>query len=81
MNVRFQKWGNSIAVRIPARALKELGLAEGSSASLSIESGSIVLEPVPAKRRYSLQDLVSGITQDNMYEEVDFGPPVGAEIW
>lgn len=43
------KWGNSLAVRIPARLVKELGLKEGDKIDLTrASSGGIALEHAPA---------------------------------
>lgn len=32
-------------------------------------------------RRYSLAELVAGITDENRHDEVDWGPPRSAEVW
>lgn len=81
MNIRFQKWGNSVAVRIPSAFLKDLNLKEGQFADLSIENGNIVLTPIAITRRYALEELVAGITENNRHDGIDFGQPVGSEIW
>ena len=40
---------------------------------------------VPAKpmadETYKLDDLLKGITEDNIHEEIDFGRPEGKEAW
>ena len=30
---------------------------------------------------YTLEDLLAQVTEDNRHEVVDFGPPVGKEVW
>jgi antitoxin MazE len=40
--------------------------------------GGIVVEP-DKKPDEKLEDLLAGITDDNVHEEVDFGGPVGEE--
>jgi len=74
------KWGNSLAIRLPRSIAKDAHLAEGDHLSLDVAGdGSIVLRP--GQRRYSLQELVAGITPKNRHRETDWGKPVGKEIW
>jgi antitoxin MazE len=72
--------GNSLAVRIPQAIAKEAGLAEGDRVSLDVtDDGSIVLRS--RRRKYTLEELVSGITSKNRHGETDWGPPQGRESW
>jgi antitoxin MazE len=72
MRVRVQRWGNSLAVRIPRPYAADAGLQEGSTAELRVEDGRIVLEPVRIPK-YRLED--------NLHPEVEAEGPVGREIW
>jgi antitoxin MazE len=81
MIVQFSRWGNSVAVRIPSNVLKDVGASEGTSAELTVISGKVVLNPISSRPSYTLDELLAGITKDNLHEEIDFGPPVGSEIW
>lgn len=81
MIVQFAKWGNSVALRIPAPALQDAGVKEGSHANLSIEDGKLILTPISIPRKYSLDELLAGLTQENMSNEFFDDPPVGTEIW
>jgi antitoxin MazE len=78
MRAKVQRWGNSLAVRIPKPVAQEVGLRAEADVEMSIQQGSLVL--APARREYSLEELVKGITPKNRHEETDFGPPVGREI-
>jgi antitoxin MazE len=80
MNQHVRKWGNSAAVRIPARVLAEAGLKPGDAVEVRGEKGQIVIAPV-AKPKKDLAALLEGITPENRHEEVDWGPPVGREVW
>jgi len=74
------KWGHSLAVRIPQAIAKEARLAEGDRVSLELDAGSsIVLRP--ARRRYELDQLISGITAKNRHGETDWGTPMGKDSW
>lgn len=75
-----KKWGNSLAVRIPTAVAQDLGLSENSS--IQIVSDGVVATIQPKKRKkVSLNELVAAITTDNLHKEVDWGKPVGKEIW
>ena len=75
-----KKWGNSLAVRIPAAVAQDLGLSENSSVQI-ISDGSVATIRPKKHKKVSLDKLVAAITPDNLHEEVDWGHPVGKEIW
>jgi antitoxin MazE len=83
MKTEFTRWGNSLALRIPAAFAKELGASEGKKAEMTVENGALVIKVVgPRKRRrYSLEQLIDGITEENRHPEIDWGRPVGNEAW
>jgi antitoxin MazE len=79
MKTRVQKWGNSLAVRIPKAFAAEAGLHANAAVELSLVNGALVVRPVaPAP---SLEELLRGITDDNLPGEWDTGPAVGKEVW
>jgi len=78
MRAKVQKWGNSLAIRIPKPVALEIGLSADREIDMSIQKGALVL--TPAKPTYTLAELVAGITHANRHDEVDFGPPVGREL-
>lgn len=80
MKARIQKWGNSLALRIPKVFAEEAGLGEDVSVELSFVRGRLVVKPLTAEPP-SLVELLSGITADNMHGEWPTGPAVGKEIW
>ena len=84
MIVEFCKWGNSLAVRIPKALADAVKAHEGKRAEIKVERGALVLRPIvkPSRRpRYTLEELLSGMTRDNVPQEVDWGPPRGNEAW
>lgn len=66
-------------MRIPKEIAREINISEGSAVSFSVENGAIVLS-TPKKLKYTIEELVKGITRENMHELVDWGPDVGNEI-
>lgn len=79
MNARFSKWGNSLALRIPASFAQEISVGEGALADISVENGCLVVKPVRAPR-YDLAELVGRITETNLHVETDTGSAVGNEF-
>ena len=80
MQVIVKKWGNSAAVRIPSSVLAATGLKIDQPVDVREEAGRIVIEPVRTKT-YDLGKLLKGITSKNQHEAIDFGPPMGKEVW
>jgi antitoxin MazE len=78
MEAVIRKWGNSPALRLPVSALKDAELALEQRVSISVSRGRIVIEP-SQKVEYDLQDLLAGITPENLHGEAGFGKPVGKE--
>jgi len=74
-----QKWGNSLAVRIPKRLAESLAVGEGSQVDLQVEAGAIVMRPA-ARPRHRLSRLLRGCTPAKRHGEIDFGRDVGAEV-
>lgn len=81
MTIQIKKWGNSSAVRIPADVLAAAKMSLEDRVTVREEGGKIILESEVRRPRYTLEELVDGITDDNIHEEADWGPPVGKEFW
>ena len=80
MRAQVQKWGNSLALRIPKSLASEFGFESGSLVELTIEEGRLVVAPAfPWKVR--LEELLGGITEANRHAEISTGSPVGNEFW
>lgn len=80
MEAHVQKWGNSLAVRIPKPLAVQLGLANRSPIEFSLRGQELVI--TPAKRaNLALSNLLAGVTEDNLHEAIDTGPAVGREAW
>lgn len=80
MKVQIQKWGNSLALRIPKSFAVESKIEQGSTVEVSLESGKIIVFPV-AEPEFSLAELLAQITPENLHGEIDTGEPVGKEAW
>jgi antitoxin MazE len=80
MLIQIQKWGNSLAIRIPKSFAKETAIDQGSLLDLSVVDGKLVATPI-TEREYSLEALLARVTEENIHTEIDTGEPVGKEIW
>jgi len=80
MNSRIQKWGNSLALRIPKSFADETGLESGSVVEIDVVAGQLVITPVQ-RGVYELETLLAQITDANLHREIDTGDAVGNEVW
>lgn len=80
MQIQIQKWGNSLAIRIPKLFAQEINVQQGSYVDLSTEEGKLVAKPLDEKE-YSLEQLLAGVTEQNLHSEINFGNAIGKEIW
>ena len=80
MRVRVQKWGNSLAVRIPKPLAEDAEVTEGTVLNLAVSEGAVVATPVQS-RKWSLRQLLAKVNKKNLHTEVDFGSSVGREAW
>jgi len=80
MKARIQKWGNSLALRIPKPFAEESNLREDSQVDISVRSGKLVVVAID-EPQLTLAELVAQITPENRHDEIDTGIAVGNEIW
>lgn len=80
MEARVQKWGHSLALRIPSAFAKHARIHPGSRVDISEEGGRLVITPIePAAP--TLEMLLAGITPENLHHETATGKAVGNEAW
>jgi antitoxin MazE len=80
MLTKVQKWGNSLALRIPKAFALDAQLKNDSVVEVSLVDGQIVIKPIIAPT-WTLEQLLSGVNKDNLHHEMDTGEAVGNEIW
>jgi antitoxin MazE len=80
VKTKVQKWGNSLALRIPKSFVLETALKPDTEVDLSLVEGKLIITPL-AETAYSLEALLNDITEDNTHNEVITGDPVGNEVW
>lgn len=80
MITKVQKWGNSLAVRIPRSVAEDTQLSSGKTVNLAVRDGQIVIAPT-RQRRFKLNDLLRGVTTRNRHAEITTGNAGGQEAW
>jgi len=80
MITKVQKWGNSLAVRIPRSVAEDTHLGSGKAVEIVARDGQIVIAPA-RRRQFRLDDLIKGITAKNRHTEIHTGGAVGQEAW
>ncbi len=80
METRVQKWGNSLALRIPKPIAAAIGLEGNSPVELSLVDGKLIITPM-TRPALQLEDLLAQVTEHNRHGEIDTGPAVGGEVW
>jgi antitoxin MazE len=82
MQTKIQKWGNSQGLRFPKHILQEAQISVEDELNIFVSDGKIVIEPVNKnKNKYKIKDLVSQMPKNYSTDELDWGRPVGKEIW
>ena len=76
---KVQKWGNSLAVRIPKSFALETQMKQDAVVDLSLLNGQIIVQLHKDKPKYTLEEFLKGITEDYIHPETDWGDLSGKE--
>jgi antitoxin MazE len=77
METQVCRWGKGLAIRIPKTLAEEIGFEEGTPIDLFVEQGRLIIQ----KKPWTVEDLLAGITEENIHLEIDTGAPIGNEVW
>ncbi|MEN9678785.1 MAG: hypothetical protein RIS76_4681 [Verrucomicrobiota bacterium] len=78
MTATIQKWGNSLALRIPLAVAKQIQVQEGDPVTLKISAAGLTVKP--AAKRLRLDDLLEQVTPENLHAATPWGADIGREI-
>ncbi len=83
MITRVGKWGNSLAIRVPKEEADELHWEPNTPIKTSVVDGMLVIEraTIIEAPTYTLEELLAGITLENLHPEIGTGYAVGNEVW
>jgi len=80
MKTRVQKWGNSLALRIPRAIAADANIEAGSTVDIQLRDGKLAIEPI-TESSYELDELLAEVTDANLHREVATGGRMGREAW
>jgi antitoxin MazE len=80
MKTTLQKWGNSLAIRIPHAFAQETQMGNGTEVDLQLKAGALVIRRA-RQQRYRLSELLTQVQKSNQHAETGWGGPAGKEIW
>jgi antitoxin MazE len=79
MTATIQKWGNSLALRLPSAVAEQIHVREGAAVKLEVEDGTLRIKS--SRPQYRLGELLRQVKPSNLHAETDWGAPKGREIW
>lgn len=80
MKMRLESAGTGLALRIPKQLAEDAQLKPNSLVEVTLVDGKLVVVPL-GQPKYTLKELVAGITKKNRHSEIQTGPATGKEIW
>ncbi len=80
MKAKVQKWGNSLALRIPKAFAAEVGLFNEATVEVTVKGRKLIVEPLK-QPGWTLHQLLKGVTRKNLHAEIATGLPQGNEAW
>lgn len=79
MRIQVGRWGKSLAIRLPQALATRAGIDEGTVLNAELHNNEVVLRLDTPRR--SLDQLLEGISKENLHAETDWGGARGAEAW
>lgn len=80
MQTTVQKWGNSLGLRIPRSMTERLSVEAGTIVEIEVVGDQITIRPI-VRQACSLQELLAGVSDENLHSTLEFGAPTGQEHW
>jgi antitoxin MazE len=79
IQVQIAKWGNSLGLRVPRVVAESAGIGEGTRVDIEARpDGSIIVRK--AKPRFTLEELIAGMTPDREHPALIDDAPRGSEF-
>lgn len=78
MTATIQKWGNSLALRIPKAVAQQIQIQEGDFVFLKVGTAGLTVKAIP--KRLELDDLLNKVMPENVHLESDWGADRGREV-
>jgi len=81
--MRVNRWGNSLGIRLPGEFVNFVQLKEKSLVEVKADGEKLIITKIKEEApRRTLQELFDMYPADYIKEEeIEWGSPVGGEIW
>ncbi len=80
MLVQLQKTDNGFLIPVPEDLAQASRFGSDSMVNITLENGRFVVAD-PNDPYYTIEELLEGMTAENLHEEISTGPPRGNEVW
>lgn len=79
MEIKLQKWGNSLGVRVPSNIVKSMNIKINDILDIKQEDSKIIIS-VPKKKKISLYKEFKKYNEKNLAKEFTWDESAGKEI-
>lgn len=79
--VTLSAWGQSLGLRVPKQMADAQGWKAGDKLAVSEQDGGILIKKTRRIKKYDIEELLADVKEFKAEDLVDFGPPVGREVW
>ncbi len=79
IQIIIEKCGDSPVLKIPEEIMEKAGFSIGDVIDIEVKNGCIIIF-LAELVKYSLENLIEGISEINLHNRVDFRPPIGKEL-
>lgn len=81
MYTSLAKWGNSYGIRIPKKILEHANITSYDELEIVVEEEQLIIKKAVRKNHITLKERVAEYDAEYKPEEINWGKPVGKEIW
>ena len=79
MTTTIQKWGNSQGIRIPKFILEAVNWNDNENLVVKTDNDKLIIEK--AEKRKNIMELFADFDGEYVPVEMNWGDPVGEEVW
>lgn len=79
--ITLSQWGNCLALRVPKQLAEQNRWKAGDQLEVTQQEDGFAVRKVRKVKKYDLEELLEGMERYPREDVVDFGEPVGREVW
>lgn len=82
MTTTIARWGNSQGIRLPKIILDAVNFTENEEIEITTDGDKLIITKAnPTRTRKTIKELFADYKGNYKPEDIDWGEPVGNEIW